>query len=255
MRKEESMDIQFDHIIHYVNGIDDLHFPGNKLNIIPGGKHLSLGTKNSLSRLDLSYIEFIDVFDKRLIAAAMKDDKEYLSFASTLGRTNYTEGFKRICFRTNDIDGLNNHFKSLGLKTLGPLKMERVTPQGKLIQWELLYIDDERNFELPFFIQWQEHDEERQKLLKDEMQLHLHIDTIVIETYDFDSIAEIFVSWLNYEVVGGVINTYFLLKKKGLPHIKLVPGNENKISRLEIKTQDDSLKGEHLVHDAVYAFI
>jgi len=253
--KEKNIDIQFDHIIHYINGIEDFRFPGNKLNIIPGGKHLSLGTKNSLSRIDLSYIEFIDVFDKQLIEAAMKDDTEYLGFASTLGRTNYTEGFKRLCFRTHDINALNHHFKSLGLKTLGPLKMERVTPQGKLIQWELLYIDDERNFELPFFIQWEESDKERQKVLESEIQLHLHIDTIVIETHDFDNIAEIFVSWLDYEVVGGVINTYFLLKKEGLPHIKLVPGNENKIRRLEIKTQDDSLKGEHLVHDAVYAFM
>lgn len=249
------MNIKFDHIIHYVKGVEDFHFPGNKLKIIPGGKHLSLGTMNRLSRIDLSYIEFIDIFDKALVETAMKDKDERLSFASSLGRTHYTEGFKRLCFRTDDINALNAHFKHLGLTTLGPLKMERITPDGELIQWQLLYIDEDRDFELPFFIQWGEGDEERFNALRSDMQQELSIDTIVIETYDFDSLAEIFVEWLGYEVMGGVINTYFLLKKDGFPNIKIIPGNINKIRRLEIKTQDAAMVGEHLVNEAIYAFI
>ncbi|MGV2928567.1 VOC family protein [Macrococcus capreoli] len=249
------MNLQFDHIIHYVKGIEDLHFPGNKLKIIPGGKHLALGTKNQLSRIDLSYIEFIDIFDKQLVEQAMNDDNERFSFASSLGRTHYTEEFKRLCYRTDDIAALNQHFHSLGLNTIGPLQMERVTPDGKVIQWQLLYIDEERNFELPFFIQWGATDEERYAQLAVDMQPHLKLDTIIIEAADFDNIAEIFVEWLGYEVVGGVINTYFLLKREGMPSIKIIPGNINQIRRLEIKTQDAALVGEHLVHEAVYAFI
>lgn len=249
------MEIKFDHIIHHVKDLDTFNFPGNKLLIQPGGKHLALGTKNSISRIDLSYIEFIDVFDKALVEQAMQDDNERLSFASSLGRTHYTEGFKRLCFRTDDINALNHHFEQLGLRTIGPLKMERETPDGEVIQWQLLYIDEERDFELPFFIQWGVNDAIRYEQLKDAMQPHLDIATIVIETYDFDSIAEIFVEWLDYEVMGGVINTYFSLKREGFPEIKIIPGNQNQIRRLEIKTQDDTLKGEHLVHDAIYAFI
>lgn len=249
------MNLQFDHIIHYIKGIEGFHFPGNKLDIKPGGKHLALGTMNYLSRIDLSYIEFIDMFDQSLVEAAMHDKNERLSFASSLGRTNYVEGFKRLCFRTNDIEALQAHFSSIGLETIGPLKMERVTSTGEMIQWQLLYIDDERDFELPFFIQWGSNDTKREEALKSDMQPHLAIDTIVIEAHDFDSIAEIFVEWLGYEVMGGVINTYFLLKKAGLPHIKIIPGNQNAIRRLEIKTQDANLIGEHLVHEAVYAFI
>ncbi|WP_414049055.1 VOC family protein [Macrococcus animalis] len=249
------MNIKFDHIIHYIKGIEDFYFPGNKLNINPGGKHLSLGTLNSLSRIDLSYIEFIDVFDKSLIEKAMESEKERLSFASSIGRTHYEEGFKRLCFRTDDIDALHHHYESMGLNTIGPLKMERVTPTGELIQWQLLYIDDERDFELPFFIQWGDTDDVRYEQLKVDMQPQLEIDTIFIEAYDFDAIAEVFIDWLGYEVMGGVINTYFLLKREGFPHIKIIPGNMNAIKRIEIKTQDASIIGEHLVHGAVYAFI
>ncbi|MCE4956455.1 VOC family protein [Macrococcoides caseolyticum] len=249
------MNLQFDHIIHYVKGIDTLHFPGNKLKLTPGGQHMTLGTKNILSRIDLSYIEFIDIFNQQLIEQAMQDENERLSFASSLGRTDYEEGFVRLCYRTDNIEDLNEHFKSKGLKTIGPLQMERVTPTGECIRWQLLYIDKAYDFELPFFIEWGANDKTRYHELEGAMQRHLKIDTIVIETTDFDRTAEVFVEWLDYEVVGGVINTYFLLKKKDAPNIKIIPGNSNKIRRLEMKTQDASLIGEHLVHEAVYAFI
>lgn len=248
------MELQFDHIIHYIQNIESLNFPGNKLKIIDGGKHERLGTMNRLSYLDLSYIELIDIFDKALVEKASLDKVERLSFASSLARTNYQEGFVRMCFRTDDIVQLKNHFNELGLKTIGPLKMDRVDEKGKRLSWELLYIDEAYHFELPFFIQWNESDTERKQKLQPYMQ-PMRFQTIIIEAHDFDAVAEVFVSWLGYEVVGGVINTYFLLKKAGLPNIKIIPGNMTRITKVEIKTQDAQLKGAHLVHDGIYEFI
>ncbi|WP_267894637.1 VOC family protein [Staphylococcus agnetis] len=56
------VDIELDHIIHYVKGLNHFEFPGEFLKIHKGGQHEKLGTFNRLVQIDLSYIELIDVF-------------------------------------------------------------------------------------------------------------------------------------------------------------------------------------------------
>lgn len=201
--------------------------------MINGGKHEQLGTYNKLSYTDLSYIEFIDAYDRTLVHKAAQSAEERLSFAASLKRTEYVEGFKRLCFRTDDINALKKHFNQLGVNTLGPSHMQRVTPEGQIIEWQLLYIDEDRNYELPFFIQWGATESERMQTLSPYFQGNLEIEGIDIETTDFNDMAEVYVEWLGYEVTSGVINSYFKLEKLGCHAIYLIPGNTDSIKRLK----------------------
>lgn len=142
------LELKFDHIIHYVHQLNEADI--NFMKVINGGKHETLGTYNKLSYTDLSYIEFIDAFDRELVYLAVNSESERLSFAATLELTGYKEGFKRLCFRTDNIVQLKEHLNNLGVSTIGPTNMKRVTPEGKCIEWQLLYIDETKRFELPF---------------------------------------------------------------------------------------------------------
>ena len=51
------MNLKFDHIIHYVDGIESIEFPHQYIQAIQGGKHTQLGTYNQLSYID--WIELI----------------------------------------------------------------------------------------------------------------------------------------------------------------------------------------------------
>lgn len=246
------MELKFDHIIHHVQNLNDAKI--DFLKVINGGKHEQLGTYNKLSYTDLSYIEFIDAYDRALVHKAAQSAEERLSFAASLERTDYVEGFKRLCFRTDDIDALKQHFNQLGVKTVGPSRMQRMTPEGQVIEWQLLYIDEERNYELPFFIQWGASDDERMQSLSPYFQGNLRIEGIDIETTDFNEMAEVYVEWLGYEVTSGVINSYFKLEKLeklGCPAIYLIPGNTDTIRRLKIKSDAPTV---HHFRNAIYQF-
>lgn len=244
------LELKFDHIIHYVHQLNEADI--NFMKVINGGKHETLGTYNKLSYTDLSYIEFIDAFDRELVYLAVNSESERLSFAATLELTGYKEGFKRLCFRTDNIVQLKEHLNNLGVSTIGPTNMKRVTPEGKCIEWQLLYIDETKRFELPFFIQWQEEDDVRERNLSQYFQGNLSMEAIEIETTDFDEIAEVFVNWIGYEVIGGVINSYFKLVKEGSLDIYLIPGNQDSIKSLIIKSDTPE---EHHFRNAVYKFI
>lgn len=243
------MELKFDHIIHHVHNLNDANI--DFLKAINGGKHEQLGTYNKLSYTDLSYIEFIDAYDRTLVHKAAQSAEERLSFAASLERTEYVEGFKRLCFRTGDINALKEHFNRLGVKTLGPSHMQRVTPEGQIIEWQLLYIDEDRNYELPFFIQWGATESERMQTLSPYFQGNLEIEGIDIETTDFNDMAEVYVEWLCYEVTSGVINSYFKLEKLGCPAIYLIPGNTDSIKRLKIKSDAQAV---HHFRNAIYQF-
>ncbi|WP_165981886.1 VOC family protein [Macrococcoides canis] len=243
------MELKFDHIIHHVHNLNEANI--DFLKVINGGMHEQLGTYNKLSYTNLSYIEFIDAYDRALVHKAAQSAEERLSFAASLERTEYVEGFKRLCFRTDDINALKEHFNQLGVNTIGPSHMQRVTPEGQIIEWQLLYIDEDRYYELPFFIQWGATESERMQTLSPYFQGNLEIEGIDIETTDFNDMAEVYVEWLGYEVTSGVINSYFKLEKLGCPAIYLIPGNTDSIKRLQIKSDAQAV---HHFRNAIYQF-
>ncbi len=239
------MMLKWDHIIHYVKNLESFDFPEQLLTIHDGGRHDALGTYNRLSYFDLSYIEFIDIFDRERVIQAAADDNERLSFAATLERTHDTEGFKRLCFRTDDIEALKDHFVSCGRKVIGPNKMARTKLNGEVISWQLLYIDDNSDRELPFFIQWEQSDEERQRALAPLFQ-PLTVKEIALEVTDLN---ERVTEW--QELLGAEF-------KEGALHIPASPvftvteGTSDRILSITIQSGEDRTL---TVHDACYQFV
>ena len=44
--------------------------------------------------------------------------------------------------RTDDIEGAANYFRGKGLQVNGPVPKSRKTPDGRVIEWHLLYIGE-----------------------------------------------------------------------------------------------------------------
>lgn len=238
------LNIQWDHIIHYIKGLEGFEFPHHLIQLNEGGKHTALGTYNYLSYFGLSYIEWIDVFNQELVENAAAGD-ERLSFAATLSRTNYEEGLKRLCFRTDDIHTLKSHLENCGLTVIGPTKMSRTKPDGQVIEWQLLYIDEKRlDRELPFFIQWGKSDELRCRELKSLFQ-PLQITEIHIQTTNKKMFIEEWSAWLGAEYK----EDYLQLEDS--PKFYITEGPKEMITGVTIKGQLDQ---QLYVHGAIYQF-
>lgn len=153
--------IKFDHIIHYVNQLDDVREKA-PLPIHTGGVHTRLGTENLLSYLDTRYIEYISIKDEKLFTDHVREAED--SFAKAIYKTNYTNDFIRYALAAEDIVMLRDRYRAQGYETLGPLYMERET-DGETLRWSLLYIMHERIM-FPFFIQWEEPENARIERIK-----------------------------------------------------------------------------------------
>ncbi|MGM9924539.1 MAG: VOC family protein [Bacillus sp. (in: firmicutes)] len=159
------MNFQFDHVVHYVHEPTEAMKPLQKqgLHAVEGGRHENLGTHNALSYFDLSYIELIGIFDQQLIE--MPAEEKY-SLKETIRRNKHTNGLRRIALRSTNLEADAERFRKLGLEVYGPSPLSRRRPDGSLLSWKLLFAgmpDDA--LELPFFIEWQESDEERRQEL------------------------------------------------------------------------------------------
>lgn len=160
------MTFQFDHFIHFVNSpekaIDVYEELG--LHAVEGGRHENHGTFNGLSYFGLSYVELIGVFDKEILTSVAEPH----SLRATIVANDLSEGGMRIALRSKDLHTDAERFKKLGLEVIGPTDLSRRRPDGSLVSWQLLFVGKQgEDPELPFFIQWDEADEERFADLKE----------------------------------------------------------------------------------------
>lgn len=157
------MDFKFDHVVHYTNdpneAISVLREYG--IHAVEGGQHQSRSTYNVLSYFDLSYIEFISSNDKRSLEETEHPEN---SLMATLIKNKFKEGFARFVMRTSDIEKTANRFREKGLHVIGPVPLSRKSPDGTLIEWQLLFVgEQQKGLEYPYFIQWNEQDGERRQ--------------------------------------------------------------------------------------------
>lgn len=162
------MHLQFDHIIHFMkrpeDGMERLKQEG--IHAVRGGVHEKRGSYNTLSHFGLSYVEMLGIFDERLFRETKATDLSFSPFQE-IERNGFREGFAKICLRTDDLHALANKLQSHGIETNGPVPLSRKTPDGKLLEWELLYAGGhDGELPLPFFIDWGVTDEARYESLK-----------------------------------------------------------------------------------------
>lgn len=196
------IDIEFDHVIHYIDGLNQFEFPGKYLEIQPGGQHENLGTYNRPVQIDLSYIELIDIYHQGKMKQQSKTDVGKHSFATSIMENGYRQGFKKICFRTHDIEQLKAQFEARGLETVGPVEMTRENKKGQTIQWRLLYVANHQfDVIMPFFIEWHASDETREADLQEHFHQHLTLDMITVNTYQRQTMVDHWKQWFDMEEV------------------------------------------------------
>ncbi|PHF44496.1 hypothetical protein COF72_15135 [Bacillus pseudomycoides] len=152
--------LAFDHLVHTVRctpkeaekRMEELGF-----HTVQGGEHTNWGTWNSLCYFDLSYIEFLAV--KHEDTAKQADNP---LVQETVEKLRDREGMLQIALRTDHIEELAVRFMEKGLQVKGPFEGKRMRNDGHLIEWKMLFVEQEDSGpKLPFFIQWEESDESR----------------------------------------------------------------------------------------------
>jgi Glyoxalase-like domain len=199
------MGFQFDHLVHFVKSPVEAIEEYKKLGLyaVEGGNHEKLGTYNALSYYDLSYIELIGVFDQQLVESAA--GIEY-SLRDTFKNDQYVEGVSRIALRSTDLEVEAERFRSLGLEVHGPDPMSRKRPDGSLVSWKLLYVGKRgENLELPFFIQWDEGDEQRKQdlinrsVIADHPKGNVELSSVGFAVHNLEEAVEKWSKYLDLE--------------------------------------------------------
>ncbi|MFT8320672.1 MAG: VOC family protein [Bacillus sp. (in: firmicutes)] len=153
--------IIWDHVVHYVNDLDKSIeiFQENGLIAFRGGSHKQWGTYNALSYFDLTYIEFLGIEDRELVATVKDPNAVVKDSLTTLPEH---EALSRVALRTDDIEEVAANLEAAGLEISPIMAGKRLDNKGQLIEWKMLTIaGDFQGLIYPFVIQWKGTDDER----------------------------------------------------------------------------------------------
>ena len=138
--------LYLDHIMYAVPDLENsMAEIASITGIVPsnGGVHPGNGTRNALLGLsDSSYLEIIG-----------PDKKQNLE--NTLGEllvSKNTSGIRAWAVAVSDLALVADVAQDLGFRVRERKEMSRKTPEGSLLEWELLFLDGGPL--LPFFIDW-----------------------------------------------------------------------------------------------------
>jgi hypothetical protein len=156
--------IELDHVVYFSEKSPELLVQEHKGTAI-GGKHKNWGTVNALTYTKNSYIEYLSVEHMNIAKQANHPLTNLLLHDLEDG-----EGWGTICFRTDNIQKLNERLGSEGWRTSGVLEAERETSSGFIRKWKMLFIQQDVSDKLPFpfFIEWEEPFEERMQSLRED---------------------------------------------------------------------------------------
>ncbi|MDQ0861691.1 VOC family protein [Bacillus sp. V2I10] len=155
------MEFKLDHIVHFV----DRHpleaanmFIKHDLHAVMGGRHENWGSHNSLCYFsDLAYLEFLAVEDRKKANAANNPLIHRLL-------KQRAEGLGQLAIRTDRIEEVKQKLEEKGLETGEVIDASRKREDGSLLEWKMLFIQQsDEDCPLPFFIQWNQTDDERKQ--------------------------------------------------------------------------------------------
>lgn len=212
-------ELKLDHIIHYIQQLNDFKYPGHILKLNQGGQHERLGTFNRLAYLNNAYIELLDVNKPEVLQKIIKTEEGRVSFPSKIVQDDYKQGLKTIAFQTSDIDQVKSDLEEKGVEVIGPVNMQRENKKGHKTTWRLLYIaDPDYRVKPPFFIQWDEIEEVRNKKIEPFKQKEFTVKGIVINSTERAHTVEKWCKWFNMKIVDETA-TYSDLKFENDPII------------------------------------
>ena len=126
--------------------------------VSPGGRHEHRGTHNALIRFGgADYVELLGVYDPERAVESGLNGRTLAEFVR-----ERQGGLVGHCYATDDIEAEAERMKEAGLEMVGPFEMRRERPEGRALTWRLLVpVDVPWRRRWPFFIQWDDPDEER----------------------------------------------------------------------------------------------
>lgn len=138
--------ISIDHVIFVVEDLDraaDALFEAHGLASVVGGRHPGHGTGNRIVPLGTAYLELMAVIDPA--EAAHSPMGQWAAANEQPGLVPAA-----LCLRTEDADEEARRLR------LPAIPMTRARPDGTVLSWRLVGVDDMFGPErLPFFIEWE----------------------------------------------------------------------------------------------------
>ncbi|MDE3838936.1 VOC family protein [Bacillus methanolicus] len=158
------MKLELDHVVHFLNRhpLEAVKLLKNHgYHAVMGGRHEHWGTHNSLFYNGLSYVEFLAIEDRQKANEA--DNPLVQQLINDIGKG---EGVGQICLRTDNISVLQSTIRKRGFNTSDIFDGSRKREDGSVIRWKMLFILEKTFMPFPFFIEWEQTDEERLHDLK-----------------------------------------------------------------------------------------
>lgn len=249
---------KLDHIVHFVEKPEKLVNQMNAYGVhtVAGGRHEIWGSYNSLSYFDdLSYIEFIGIYDEKLFTQAAKNP---FTLFETYEKRNRENGFTRIALRTNKIEEDAKRLRDVGLTVFGPDSFSRKRPDGSTVSWKLLHFGLEgQEIDFPFLIEWDDEDQERvDELVKNGTVRNHSLGNLKIKEVIFSvSSLEIAKRWsklFNFEVESS--DTFLKIKTPNC-NLLFTPNSDNQNIIKEVLISGANEEKIVEIENANYKFI
>jgi Glyoxalase-like domain len=148
----EKVPTMLDHLLLGCSDLDQgISFVEEHIGVRPamGGVHPGRGTCNALLALGpLHYLEVIAPDPAQTETPTTR--AELRAMLRRLASPTLVDW----AVHTSDIAGVAERWRKAGVAFHGPTPGSRARPDGKMLQWRTLSLDNDRNGLLPFFIQW-----------------------------------------------------------------------------------------------------
>lgn len=173
--------MKLDHVVYFTEKdlsqiVDGQRGEGR--HAIIGGRHEKWGTYNALLYMKNAYVEWLAVEHSEIAKEAHLPLIDLL-----LTDLQEGEGWGTICLSVEGIERFNEEIENKGFRTSGVLDAQRRTVNGQLLKWKLLFVEQSISAELPypFFIEWEEPEENRTARLKAEGSLSPENERLAIQ--------------------------------------------------------------------------
>ena len=158
--------MKLDHVVYLSNKTpaeDAAAWQERGMDGAPGGRHEQWGTQNALYYARNAYIESLSVEKPEI---AERSDQP-LARLLVHDLEAYGPGWGTVCLRPGNLYEFERKLNEKGYRTTGVQDASRRTASGDLLEWQLLFIDEDIGEDLPkpFFIDWGMEDGERMEQL------------------------------------------------------------------------------------------
>lgn len=160
--------MKLDHVVYFTNKSPEEVVKEKKdegKHVVEGGRHEKWGTHNALLYIKNAYVEWLSVEHMDIA-----ENVDHPLTRLLLHDVKYGDGWGTLCLSIEGIERFRDEIENKGFRTSGVIDAERKTTSGELKRWKMLFVEQPVSGELPFpfFIEWEESEEERLAKLREQ---------------------------------------------------------------------------------------